>query len=157
MFAGLLESENSRGKLELTVTLTPADGGQALHRAFALKKWVSRDESLRRLYVQLPDTADWEAGVKPLSPIVVDLVTGEVREETRDKRNTPLLVFAAKAALRYATTGDAGNPKNGTIEVVEASLCGCCGRKLTDPVSIERGIGPECFGRVTKSKAIPTA
>lgn len=26
--------------------------------------------------------------------------------------------------------------------------CGCCGRKLTVPESIERGIGPECFSRM---------
>jgi hypothetical protein len=25
--------------------------------------------------------------------------------------------------------------------------CSCCGRELTDPVSIEAGIGPICAGR----------
>ena len=26
--------------------------------------------------------------------------------------------------------------------------CGMCGRGLTDPLSLERGIGPECFGKI---------
>jgi Family of unknown function (DUF6011) len=26
----------------------------------------------------------------------------------------------------------------------EDDRCGCCGRALTDPVRVERGIGPEC-------------
>lgn len=154
MLAGLLASENPKGRMDLTVTLTPHNGGQALHRAFTIKKWTSKDGGLQRLYVQLPDTADWGAGVKPLSPIVVDLKTGEVRVDEKDDRNTPLLTFAAKAALHYARTGDVEQKGNGTIQVVEASRCGMCGLKLTDPVSIDRGIGPECFGKATKSKAI---
>lgn len=34
----------------------------------------------------------------------------------------------------------------------EESRCGVCARPLTDPVSITRGIGPECFGKVTASQ-----
>lgn len=34
----------------------------------------------------------------------------------------------------------------------ESSECGRCGRELTDPVSIERGIGPECYGKLTGSQ-----
>lgn len=26
--------------------------------------------------------------------------------------------------------------------------CGCCGRRLTDPTSISRGIGPDCWARL---------
>jgi hypothetical protein len=37
-------------------------------------------------------------------------------------------------------------------DVFLASQCSYCGRPLTDPESIERGIGPECFGRHTKSR-----
>ena len=32
--------------------------------------------------------------------------------------------------------------------IEHAGRCGVCGRQLTDPVSIERGIGPECWERV---------
>jgi hypothetical protein len=38
------------------------------------------------------------------------------------------------------------------LRVQEASRCGRCMRTLTDPVSIDRGIGPECYGRETGSR-----
>lgn len=38
------------------------------------------------------------------------------------------------------------------FEVAEESRCGVCGRELTDPVSIGRGIGPECYGKLTGSR-----
>ncbi len=28
--------------------------------------------------------------------------------------------------------------------------CGCCGRTLTHPESLDRGIGPECWGRLSR-------
>ncbi len=34
-----------------------------------------------------------------------------------------------------------------TLEVWHEGRCGACGRKLTVPESIARGLGPECFGR----------
>lgn len=37
-------------------------------------------------------------------------------------------------------------------DLQEESYCGKCGRQLTDPVSIERGIGPECYGADTGSQ-----
>lgn len=41
---------------------------------------------------------------------------------------------------------------NSLLEYREESRCGACGRALTDPVSIERGIGPECYGKQTGSQ-----
>jgi hypothetical protein len=37
-------------------------------------------------------------------------------------------------------------------ETVVATRCSRCARKLTDPVSVERGLGPECYGLPTGSK-----
>jgi hypothetical protein len=34
------------------------------------------------------------------------------------------------------------------MEIRHEGSCGRCGRKLTVPESIDRGIGPECFGRM---------
>lgn len=33
------------------------------------------------------------------------------------------------------------------MEFWHEGKCGCCGRALTDPVSIARGIGPDCWSR----------
>lgn len=57
------------------------------------------------------------------------------------------LLWAAKAVLAFALQGDA-HPQ---ADFAEASCCGACNRKLTDPESIARGIGPECYGRLTDS------
>lgn len=34
-----------------------------------------------------------------------------------------------------------------------AEECGRCGQQLTDPVSVERGFGPDCYGLATRSRA----
>lgn len=41
------------------------------------------------------------------------------------------------------------------FDVIEVeSACGLCGRKLIDPVSTARGIGPECAGKPTGTKIL---
>jgi len=57
-------------------------------------------------------------------------------------------VAAVRSVLDYA----AGLVPAARVQ--EASRCGRCFRTLTDPVSIDRGIGPECFGRDTGSQHI---
>jgi len=34
------------------------------------------------------------------------------------------------------------------IQVRHVGKCGCCGRALTEPESLDRGIGPICWGRL---------
>lgn len=41
---------------------------------------------------------------------------------------------------------------DGNVTVYHCGRCACCGRKLTDPESIERGFGPECFKRLYKKE-----
>lgn len=58
----------------------------------------------------------------------------------------PAREYAAAMVLRYACG------EHFESEIVEADQCGCCGRKLTDPESIARGIGPECYGKQTEAE-----
>lgn len=50
----------------------------------------------------------------------------------------------------HLATGD--TPAGWRIE--SADVCGRCGRELTDPESIARGIGPDCFGQMTRAHHI---
>lgn len=148
----LLKSTNSKGKLLLTVSLRGA--AKELHETFQIRKWTN-DSGKAFLFVSVPSTADWHAGVKPVTPLSVNLETGEVKE----KPATALLTYAAKVALNFAQHGTVPSPGNGEVSVHEDSICGACGIKLTDDVSIQLGYGPDCekqlFGHVTpRSKTI---
>lgn len=66
---------------------------------------------------------------------------------TPDHNADPARVFCAKQLVKFV----AGEPTAPGLECREESRCGRCGRQLTDPVSIDRGIGPECAGKETGS------
>lgn len=53
-------------------------------------------------------------------------------------------------AARYILLAAAGRVAGD--RVLQQTNCFYCGRPLTDPVSIERGIGPVCFGKTTGSQ-----
>lgn len=57
-------------------------------------------------------------------------------------------VWAAEKVIAYALAG----AQLANSEVFLATQCAICGHKLDDPTSIERGIGPECYGRATGSR-----
>lgn len=57
-------------------------------------------------------------------------------------------VWTAERVIGYAL---AGTPL--PAEVFLATQCSFCGKKLTDPESVERGIGPECYGMATRSRS----
>jgi hypothetical protein len=152
MLAALVASENTSAKVVLTTVVKKADGGQALHETFTIKRWVN-DEQHVMLSVK--------SGHYPSdrTVLVVNVLEGGKTFTAKACRGDQdrLLVYAAEAALDYAWTGRLPQPKNGSVDVKEASQCGYCGKKLTDPVSIERGIGPDCLGKTTGSKTISGA
>lgn len=61
-------------------------------------------------------------------------------------------VFTAEKLISSALSGQ---PLKSDVFI--ATTCCACGKKLTDPESIEDGIGPECKGKATKSQAVPHA
>lgn len=65
----------------------------------------------------------------------------------------PARLWAIERLFNFLFTGE-GHPQ---LEIVTSDRCGCCFRKLTDPESIKRGVGPECYGKVTGSKYVPHA
>jgi Family of unknown function (DUF6011) len=153
MLDALLRSPPGDGRIDLTIAV---EGRRKLHESFRLRTWNGGDRFGRGyLFVSIPSSADWDARprVKPITPVSVNLDTGELREDLKDERVTPLLLWMARAVLRYAQTGEVPKPMNGTVSIVEASVCGACGRPLTDDTSIALGIGPDCekqlYGKTT--------
>ena len=64
--------------------------------------------------------------------------------------------WAARNVVTWALTDNAEviASFDGQAEVVLASECCMCGKALNDPKSVERGVGPECFGKLTGSKHV---
>jgi hypothetical protein len=146
MLDALLRADPGDGSITLTVRV---EGRRKLHETFRLKTWNGRDlVGKGYLFVSVPGTADWSAGVKPVTPLTLDLESGELIPNRRDPRVTPLLARLARIAFDYAATGRTASPGNAKVEVMESLNCGACGRKLTDDVSIELGIGPDCEERL---------
>lgn len=56
----------------------------------------------------------------------------------------------AVKALMYVMTHTNCMPE--CVKVMHLGKCGRCGRKLTDPESIQRGLGPTCASKIGVSK-----
>ena len=77
---------------------------------------------------------------------MMDSRTGMVKLTKASRMNdesTPVKV--ARWALKHAF-GDRTLPEGYAIH--HEGKCGCCGRPLTVPESIKRGIGPECWSKM---------
>lgn len=106
------------------------------------KKWqpVGPDEATHIFAsVRNADAAGWDDKIGTYYPR-----NGRFYE---DRNADPARVWAAAAVLQWLN----GNASEENTEFYESNECGRCGRQLTDPVSIERGIGPECLGKLTGS------
>lgn len=73
--------------------------------------------------------------------------TGEVRHT---RASTAATRWTVEKLLSWIT---GGYPLDQQAQVLVATRCARCGRKLRDPISLERGMGPECYGRPTGSVA----
>lgn len=153
MLDALLGSQNRAAKLLLTVELER--GETKYHQTFHVRKWA-RSGGDEILQIQIANSADWNA-FPPRPPITVLSMNLEdmsfLRQHDR-RADDPVLVYAAEAALMYAWTGQTKAPKNGSVRILEESVCGRCGLPLTDPESIDRGVGPDCYGKMTGTTTI---
>jgi hypothetical protein len=109
------------------------------------KKWqpVGPDEASHIfMSVRSADDAGWDDKIGTYYPR-----NGRFYE---DRKADPARVWAAAAVLNWLN-GDPETLKEERATYQESNECGRCGRELTDPVSIERGIGPTCLGADTGS------
>ncbi len=100
---------------------------------------------------------------KPTQPLFVSLLTGPCNESNytymgifSPEQNEVKLTKASKfnndstpvKVVRWAIKQvGVGVPLPTGYSIQHAGKCCCCGRQLTDPISIAAGIGPECAGR----------
>jgi hypothetical protein len=62
----------------------------------------------------------------------------------------PQRIRAAMLGAQWLQNRD--SPLIAGFSFVESVECGKCGLELSDPVSVARGIGPDCYGQLTGSK-----
>lgn len=88
------------------------------------------------------------------------LVSGKTMESFMDNGNPPSYVLVTTRNSKVGVEAPSyvafnwvfeqlqqgKDPQN--VEIYHAGKCGMCGRKLTVPMSIQIGIGPECLGRM---------
>lgn len=89
-------------------------------------------------------TLDWQVGQLGSAPPACDTFRAA-------RGADPASVWVARRVLGWAFRGEALPDADVWVQ----DECAICGHSLEDPVSIERGIGPECFGRITGSKRAP--
>lgn len=126
----------------LKATITNADG---THLTVAFKNWKRGDRRRNvpiyeadRIYVQVPNQTGWGDKIGN-----VDLSTGLFRPEPSAD---PERITAALRILAAALGKDVPE------RIQHPGTCMICGRELTDPESIDRGIGPDCYGSATGSE-----
>lgn len=155
MLEALIGSSNKGAKVVLTVDLASGEGSR-YHQTFSVRTWTTRDTNQQMLSVEVTGSGSYESGIRPIKMYHVNLDNLRVSRANDPRNADALLRYAADAALAYAWLGEAGLPVpgNGTVTVMEESTCGHCGKALTDPVSIERGVGPTCLAKATGTHTI---
>lgn len=97
------------------------------------------------VFIEIPSASgDWPDKVGVFYPR-----TGKFFEDTNAD---PERVTAAILAAHWLNEGNQRSNRIAGYRLQEESYCGVCGRTLTDPESIDRGIGPECYGKQTESQ-----
>lgn len=144
----------SAGDIRVTVTLPRSRGGDHITVRFKSildnrdgegRNWlrVPLNEATH-VFVEVPNASgEWPDKIGVFYPR-----TGKFFE---DKSADPERVSAAVIAARWLNEGKQRSPRIGGYRLQEESYCGVCGRTLTDPESIDRGIGPECYQQQTGS------
>ena len=81
-----------------------------------------------------------------------DFFAGVLFADTTTFRKTPDSDAPSVQAIRWWAEAQRGH-RYETLKQVEfwhEGKCGKCGRALTDPASIQRGLGPVCYERASK-------
>jgi len=133
------------GKLRITVTSLKTGEHISINADAKVKsdngKWVNaRLTEATHLFFKDPNL-DWQSSS-------VGTYYPQSGKFYTDSKAGPVMHFVAQQLLTEATSGQ-HHPQ---MEIRLGSHCLRCGAELSDPKSIDRSLGPECYGTVTGSK-----
>ena len=131
----------------MTVTLTEAEAAELARWRYgklSIPEWLASGPSPERLQASLVRVLDRPGRGGVFARVLADHLGADVDE-----------VFAGhyprKAAKLAAACRDRGEHPHANklhAALIALMFCANCGRPLVDPVSIERGIGPDCWERL---------
>ena len=142
------------GRVRVTVTSKATGRHLTVRLACKVKgedgRWISRARLDGRVGYSECDAVFADGGDQVFGGWIATYYPGSSRWFVPPHPDAPLgYEWSAKQVIAWAL---GGGQLEDVAEVAVASECSYCGKGLTDPQSIERGIGPECYGRHTKSR-----
>lgn len=111
--------------------------------------WVSRGTTAGRVGFEDADCIEARDPRRDYPDNYVGRFYKDTGEWRTGRDVDPARAWLAEKVIAFALGGFALHER---ADVFLAAECCMCGHRLEDPQSIERGIGPECFGRSTSSK-----
>lgn len=110
------------------------------------------EELLKRDWPSAEQRQSWvpklEQNRRELVEIEPKYKAGQEALDVRNKKIARLLVLARERVIEF---GGGDHLTQMVAGALVSGHCCICGKGLTDPVSIERGIGPDCYSQYSKS------
>lgn len=113
-------------------------------RRFPMPAWLDSNPSLDEIRANLVRVVDREGPAYPLAKAYANFLDVDPHDVLAE--NYPRK--AAKYAAECRERGDDPHADMLQAALIAHMFCANCGRPLVDPLSIGRGIGPDCWGRI---------
>ena len=125
-------------------TFTVESNVTGAHRTYKIRQFKKTERFLNPAYgvflLAGPDNEHSYAYIGMVDPATGFFRLTSKSKRTEDSPDVVIFKWVMKGVFNGMTL------KNGTVH--HEGKCGCCGRTLTVPESIKRGIGPECWARI---------
>ncbi len=125
-------------------TLTCLNNETKIHKTFR----ITKSEDGRVYFVSIRGDKDRQSDNKK-KWLYLGMIKGnnffttKNSKVTRNSQSFRSFKWLMDASVQW----ELGQDKFPKVDVFHEGQCGSCGRKLTDPLSIERGFGPSCYQR----------
>lgn len=132
---------------DATFTVECPPGAKHPHRTYRVTRMPGTDRWPETYFVKLLTGSDNETSYTYLG--ILDPNTGSVRVTAKSCR--PSHSFTMRLLNRILDRVWREEHEaylNAGFDARHDGRCSCCGRKLTTPTSLERGIGPECWKKM---------